>query len=228
MYGSSSTSGNIKIITKKPDPSSIDYGFDVEYGSITDGSSDDSLEAFINLPIGSNLAARFSAYDVNDGGWIDNQRATFTYSLSGYTIDNYTAPYNVAGDDYNDSGKEGSRLRISTSNDNVNLDLSFLTQTSSYSGSYEADQTTDDLSKNMAPRTNTRFTPEQYDDEFDQISMSITGNINDDVSFILTSSIFERETSYTYDYSSYVEYYYGAGSPYYAVSYTHLTLPTTD
>ena len=30
LYGSSSTSGNIKIITKKPDTSSIDYGVDVE------------------------------------------------------------------------------------------------------------------------------------------------------------------------------------------------------
>ena len=49
--------------------------------------------------------------------------------------------------------------------------------------------------------------------------MSITGNINDDMSFILTSSIFERETSYTYDYSSYVEFYYGAGSPYYVCDY---------
>ena len=29
LYGSSSTSGNIKIITKKPDTSSLDYGFDV-------------------------------------------------------------------------------------------------------------------------------------------------------------------------------------------------------
>ena len=219
LYGSSSTSGNIKIITKKPDTSSIDYGVDLEYGSITDGATDTSLEAFINLPIGSNLAARFSTYDVNDGGWIDNQRATFTYSLSGYTIDNYTAPYNVAGDDYNDSGKEGSRLRLLTDNDNINIDLSFLTQTSKYKGSYESDETTDDLTSPMAPRTNTRFTPEQYDDEFDQMSMSITGDINDDVNFILTSSIFERETSYTYDYSSYVEYYYGAGSPYYVCDY---------
>ena len=43
LYGSSSTSGNIKIITKKPDTSSIDYGFDVEYGSINMGSNDQSL-----------------------------------------------------------------------------------------------------------------------------------------------------------------------------------------
>ena len=38
LYGSSSTSGNIKIITKKPDPSGFDVGADVEYGSIEDGT----------------------------------------------------------------------------------------------------------------------------------------------------------------------------------------------
>ena len=73
LYGSSSTSGNIKIITKKPDVTSIDYGFDVEYGSITDGSNDESLEAFINMPLGANTAVRISAYDLQDGGWLDNE-----------------------------------------------------------------------------------------------------------------------------------------------------------
>ena len=98
LYGSSSTSGNIKIITKKPDTSSLDYGFDVEYGSINEGAIDNSLEAFVNIPIGSNMAARLSAYNVQDGGWIDNQEASFTYQNGGinYTINNFTDPYDVA------------------------------------------------------------------------------------------------------------------------------------
>lgn len=221
LYGSSSTSGNIKIITKKPDPSSIDYGFDAEYGSITDGGNDQSLEAFVNIPLGSNFAARLSTYDLQDGGWIDNQRATYTYQNYGinYTIDNYTAPYNVAKDDYNEYDKKGSRLRLSTNFDNINLDLSFLNQDSTYSGSYEADVLTDDQSKAMPARTNTRFTPETYEDEFDQISATLSGNINDDIDFVLTSSIFERDTAYTYDYSSYVEYYYYAAYPSYVCDY---------
>ena len=103
LYGSSSTSGNIKIITKKPDPSGFDAGADMEYGSITDGDVDTSLEAFINLPLGSNLAARVSVYNVEDGGWIDNKEASYSYqNARGYTIDNFTAPYDVAKDDYND------------------------------------------------------------------------------------------------------------------------------
>ena len=216
LYGASSTSGNIKIITKKPDPSGLDLGADVEFGSITDGGKDRSLEAFINLPLGSNIAARVSAYDVQDGGWIDNKEATYTYqNARGYTIDNFTAPYDVARDDYNDSRKEGARLRLSADLGDMNLDLSFLTQDSFYNGSYETDVLTDDQSAPMPPRSNTRFSQERYDDKFDQISATLSGNLTDDIEFVLNTSIFERDTAYTYDYASYVEYYYYAAYAYY-------------
>ena len=216
LYGASSTSGNIKIITKKPDPSGLDLGADIEYGSITDGDKDKSLEAFINLPLGSNLAARVSAYDVQDGGWIDNKKASYSYqNARGYTIDNFTSPYDVAKDDYNDSSKEGSRIRVSTDFENVNLDLSFLSQESYYNGSYETDILTDDQTQAMPARSNTRFSKERYDDEFDQFSATISGNLTDDIEFVLNTSIFERDTAYTYDYASYVEYYYYAAYAYY-------------
>jgi outer membrane receptor protein involved in Fe transport len=216
LYGASSTSGNIKIITKKPDPSGLDLGADIEYGSIADGDKDKSLEAFINLPLGSNLAARVSAYDVQDGGWIDNKQASYSYqNARGYTIDNFTAPYDVAKDDYNDSSKEGARIRISTDFENVNLDLSFLSQESYYNGSYETDVLTDDQAQPMPARSNTRFSKERYDDKFDQFSATLSGNLTDDIEFVLNTSIFERDTAYTYDYASYVEYYYYAAYAYY-------------
>ena len=221
LYGSSSTSGNIKIITKKPDSSGIDYGFDVEYGSINMGSNDNSLEAFLNLPIGSNIAARLTAYDVQDGGWIDNEPASFTYRNNGinYTIDNTTEPYDVAGKDYNDSSKEGARLRIRGEFENFDLDLSFLTQDSVNNGSYETDILNDLQTARMPQRTNTRYAPEKYDDTFDQMSFTLSGSISDDIDVVLTSSIFERDTEYTYDYSSYVEYYYFAAYSYYVCNY---------
>ena len=81
-----------------------------------------------------------SLYDVKDGGWIDNREARYSYqNARGYTIDNTTAPYDVAKDDYNDSRKEGARIRISADFNDVKLDLSFLSQESFYNGSYETD-----------------------------------------------------------------------------------------
>ena len=199
----------------------IPDGFDVEYGSINMGSNDNSLEAFVNLPIGSNIAARLSAYDVQDGGWIDNQPSSFTYRNNGinYTIDNTTEPYDVAGKDYNDSSKEGARLRIRGEFENFDLDLSFLTQDSVNNGSYETDILIDLQTARMPQRTNTRYAPEKYDDTFDQMSFTLSGSISDDIDVVLTSSIFERDTEYTYDYSSYVEYYYFAAYSYYVCNY---------
>ena len=221
LYGSSSTSGNIKIITKKPDSSGLDYGFDVEYGSIKKGATDNSLEAFINLPIGSHLAARLSAYDVNDGGWIDNMPSQYTYQNNGIntTINNYTDPYDVAERNYNDSSKEGTRFRVSGEFNKFNLDLSFLRQDSVYNGSYETDVTNDTQTALMPEHTNTRYSPEKYEDTFDQMSFTLSGNLTDDIDIVLTSSIFERDTEYTYDYASYVEYYYYAAYSYYVCNY---------
>ena len=162
------------------------------------------------------MAARLSAYDVKDGGWIDNRKAKYSYqNARGYTIDNYSDPYNVAKNDYNDSRKEGSRLRISADINDVKLDLSFLTQESYYNGSYETDVLTDDQSAPMPARSNSRFSEERYDDSFDQTSLTLSGSINDSIDFVLNTSIFERDTAYTYDYASYVEYYYYAAYAYY-------------
>ena len=74
---------------------------------------------------------------------------------------------------------------------------------------------TDDQSAPMPARSNSRFSEERYDDSFDQTSLTLSGSINDSIDFVLNTSIFERDTAYTYDYASYVEYYYYAAYAYY-------------
>ena len=203
LYGSSSTSGNIKIITKKPDVSSVDYGFDVDYGSITDGTHDQSLEAYINMPLGTNTAIRLSAYDLTDGGWIDNELTSKTFTNSGVTIDNSTH----AKDDYNELNKNGFRVRLASEIMGQNLDLSMLDQSSHFGGSWETDEA-------VGERSNSRFNEEHFDDDFSQISLSLSGDLNDNVEYIFTTSSFDRDVNYTYDYSEYVEYYNYDGPTY--------------
>ena len=137
LYGSSSQSGTVKIITKKPNPDSTEFGFDVEYGDVHDGTPDRSLETFVNLPLGDSAALRLSAYDIHSGGWIDNVETTqnFTY-LGSHTNSDYIE----LRDDYNSSDKEGYRLRFSNEFDNgLNLDISFLQQDYFSNGSWETD-----------------------------------------------------------------------------------------
>ena len=203
LYGSSSTSGNIKIITKKPDVSSVDYGFDIDYGTVNSGDMDKSLEAFVNLPLGDDSAMRVSAYNLTDGGFIDNVPSTMTFTNSGVTIDNN----DVAEEDYNTYDKKGLRTRFSTSIGSTDLDFSFLTQESKYGGSPETDEAD-------GPRSNSRFIEEYFNDDFEQMSLTISGNISDDIEYIFTSSFFERDVEYMYDYSEYVEYYNYDGPTY--------------
>ena len=54
----------------------------------------------------------------------------------------------------------------------------------------------------MPARSNTRFSKERYDDQFDQFSATLSGNLTDDIDFVLNTSIFERDTAYTYDYAA--------------------------
>ncbi len=207
LYGSSSQSGTVKIITKKPNPDSMEYGFDVEYGDVHDGTSDRSLEAFVNIPLGNSAALRLSAYDLHSGGWLDNVETTqnFTY-LGAHTNSDYID----LKDDYNSSDKEGYRIRFSNEFSNgLNLDISFLQQEYFSNGSWEYDPA-------EGARKVSRYTPETFGDDFNQTSVTLSGPLTDSIDFTLTSSMFDRDIAYTYDYTQYVYYY---GYDYYAAYY---------
>ena len=199
LYGSSSQSGTVRIITKKPNPDSTELGFDVEYGDVHDGTPDRSLEAFVNLPLGDSAALRFSAYDLHSGGWIDNVETTQSFL---YVGDHSNSDYIELRDDYNSSDKEGQRLRFSNEFDNgLNLDISFLRQEYFNNGSWETDVA-------EGARKVSRYTPETFEDTFEQASFTISGPLTDSIDFTLTSSMFDRDIAYTYDYTQYVYYNY--------------------
>jgi outer membrane receptor protein involved in Fe transport len=52
LYGASSQSGTLRIITNKPDPSAFDAGFDLDYSDTEDGDTSHSIEGFLNIPLG--------------------------------------------------------------------------------------------------------------------------------------------------------------------------------
>ena len=207
LYGSSSQAGTVRIITKKPNPDATELGFDVEYGDVHDGTPDRSLEAFVNLPLGDSAALRLSAYDLHSGGWLDNVATTQTFTYLG-THSN--SDYIELEDDYNSSDKEGVRLRFSNEFDNgLNLDISFLQQEYFSNGSWESDVA-------EGARKVSRYTPETFADDFEQMSLTLSGPLTDNVDFTFTSSMFDRDIAYTYDYTQYVYYY---GYDYYAAYY---------
>ena len=82
LYGSSAQGGTVRLITNKPEQGNLDFGFEVDTSSGPNMERGDSrsFEAFLNAPITDNASVRISAYDVNEGGFIDLVGGTKTFT----------------------------------------------------------------------------------------------------------------------------------------------------
>ena len=76
LYGASSESGTIRIISNKPDPSKFVAGFDVQGNQVQHGSTGWEAEGFVNIPLSSIAAVRLVGWDEHDGGYISNVAGT--------------------------------------------------------------------------------------------------------------------------------------------------------
>jgi outer membrane receptor protein involved in Fe transport len=103
LFGSSSLSGTLRLITNKPKLGVFEGGYDVEVNKFTKGGSNTGTvdEGFINIPVAKNVAIRMMAYYDHTGGYIDNVPATHTYPFyspdPNGTIFTYDANGNVTG-----------------------------------------------------------------------------------------------------------------------------------
>jgi outer membrane receptor protein involved in Fe transport len=85
LYGSSAQGGTVKLITNKPQREEFEAGFEVDASGGQEAANSDSFEGFINIPVSDSLAARVSAYNVTEGGFIDLVGGTKTFSASNST-----------------------------------------------------------------------------------------------------------------------------------------------
>jgi outer membrane receptor protein involved in Fe transport len=72
LYGASSLSGTIRIITNKPDPSKFEAGYDVKATKWKSGDPGGSLEAYANIPLSDHAAIRLVGYYDYTGGYLNN------------------------------------------------------------------------------------------------------------------------------------------------------------
>src|SRR2546429_4446467 len=76
LYGASSQSGTVRIITNKPDPTKFSAGLDVQGNHILTHGRGYEIEGFVNIPDTSNMAVRLVGWDEHDGGYISNVAGT--------------------------------------------------------------------------------------------------------------------------------------------------------
>jgi outer membrane receptor protein involved in Fe transport len=72
LYGASSMSGTIRVITKQPDTEELSGRLSADTSWTKDGDMSHGLKGAINIPLNDQWAARASAYYMDKGGYIDN------------------------------------------------------------------------------------------------------------------------------------------------------------
>ena len=230
LFGASSQSGNMRLITNKPNPDEFEVSVDMGLSSTRGGANSDSLEAMINVPVGDRAAIRFVGYRDNQGGWIDNTAGSFTPNgevidrnnsagfgpfFSDFTQTTVQSTNNagVAKKNWNEAAYTGFRVGLSYDfNDVWSGLITHMSQEIDVDGSFLIDPSLGDSSAQ-------KFVPESNIDEFDVTTWTLEGAIaNLDV--VYTGGYIDREVDALIDYThynnggGYITYYLCSGNIY--------------
>jgi len=208
LYGASSESGTVRIITNKPDTSGFSAGYQIEGNSIDKGGLGGTVEGFVNYPISDNAAIRLVAWDEHVAGYIDNVAGTD--AAGGIDHGVRTFPYpdgsiqitnaGLRKNDYNDTDIVGGRAALKIDlNDNWTITPTIMGQETKANGSYAYDPKVGDLEV-------VKFAPEFANDSWYQAALTIEGKVaNLDMTY--AASWMDRRIHSQLDYSDYSYFY---------------------
>ena len=241
LFGASSQSGNLRLITRKPEHGKFDAGFNTRYAATADGANSAGADGFVNLALSDALAVRVAVYSDAQGGWVDNIPATFT--PSGEVVDrNNSAGYGpaltgadsiesarndaIVQDDWNEATYRGGRFGVAYDiNENWDALVQHTHQTLEGEGSFVVDTS---LAEDHA---SARFAPEYNRDSFGLTTWTLSGRIaNLDV--IYTGGSLNRDVDGIIDYThynnggGYITYYLCSGNVYDATDVNNCYDPT--
>jgi iron complex outermembrane receptor protein len=163
LYGASSQSGTIRIITNKPDTSGFAAGYGLELNSVESGGIGHVAEGFVNVPISDRMALRAVGWQKKDAGYIDNVRTQRTYPTSGIVEDNLGR----VEDDYNDVDTVGARVALKFDiNENWTITPTLMGQRQKTDGFFAYDST-------LGERKVSHNYPETGDDRWAQAALTL-------------------------------------------------------
>ncbi len=203
LYGSSSQSGTLRIVTNKPDPTRFESFADITLKSMQEGDASYDLSAMLNIPvIEDKVAIRLVGFSASEGGFIDNvlgktanSEATGKQALGGAQL-NTAAVKN----DWNKTTIDGARVSAKWFiNDNWSLTSAIAHQSVTAAAENTYDPTVGDLQL-------IAFSPDSRTDDWSQYAFSLEASLGN---FQLTSATtyFTRDSVDTQDTTSYTAYF---------------------
>ena len=229
LFGASSQSGTVRLITNKPTHDGFSAGFDTSTSSTKGGDLSNSVEAYFNMSLTDSLAVRVTTYNDYQGGWIDNilnvpgkggynGSAVVIDRISGGVLTNpenisVTAPQNDAlvEDNFNTANYAGARFGLSyLINDEWDLLVQHTQQSLDTEGVFAYDP-------NLEGESSTnRFTPENNNDDFGLTTWTLAGRL-EYLDIVYTGGYLNRDINSTIDYTGYTNG--GSFSAYYVCNY---------
>jgi len=215
LFGSSSQSGTLRIVTNKPDPTKFEAFADATLKGMSEGDNSFDISGMVNIPlVEDSFALRLVGFSATEGGFIDNVEGTTgnCEALGKCAIGGPQINSDAAKDDWNKTTITGGRVSAKWFvTDNWNATFGLATQTTDADAENTYDPTIGDLEL-------IAFNADTFEDDWTQYSLTVEGNITDNLSFTSASAYFTRDTKYTQDTTEYAAYF-GSFCYYFTATY---------
>ncbi|MDJ0813051.1 MAG: TonB-dependent receptor [Woeseiaceae bacterium] len=204
LYGSSSQSGTLRIVTNKPDPSRFEAFADATIKGMSEGDNSFDISGMVNIPLAEDsFAVRLVGFTATEGGFIDNVEGTTASCDSGFrcAVGGPQSNANAVKDDWNETTVTGGRVSAKWFiNEDWSATLGLAYQSVEADAENTYDPTVGDLEL-------IAFYPDSFDDDWTQYALTIEGNITDNLSFTSATAYFTRDTKYIQDTTEYAAYF---------------------
>ena len=208
LYGASSQSGTLRVITNKPRTGVFEAWAEAQVTDTDGGATGYDVSAMLNIPLASDrMALRLVGFSSLDAGYIDNVLRDST----GGTFDNA----DVVDEDVNEVETNGARVALSFDiSENVNVTLSTIYQDVRADG--HGDLTVDDpdgIDRDLGDLEQVRFENESLDDEWFQAALTVNASLGF-ADLVVAASYFDRKFAYEADATDY-EFAFNQAAIYY-------------
>jgi iron complex outermembrane receptor protein len=227
LFGASSQSGTVRLITNKPQHDGFGAGFDMKYAFTKGGEPSAAVEGYANIVFTDKLAIRLTAYTDRAGGWVDNVPGTYAGDIEVMNRNQISSAAHIctgdpAVDDPIGGNCNGVRATMAVADNSSLVEKDFNQAT--YSGgrlglSYLINDGWDVLLQHTSQTLDTegvfeydpnlegtesvnRFTPTRNEDEFGLTTWTLRGRINA-LEMLYTGGYLDREVFYQQDYTGY-------------------------
>ena len=209
LYGASSQSGTVKIVTNRPNTEKFEGGVDVSYSMFDGGDDNVKIEGFVNIPLSDNAALRFVGYSLDYGGYIDSADTTLFIdnlitTFDGAVLRMYqdAVTTRFAEKDHNTVKRNGARAKLLYNfNDNWSVIASLLYQDGDADGTWYHSPDSRGLwwGNSTADLTIARFSDEFTQDTMTQFAITVEGSLGfGDLTY--AGALFDRDYFNQFDW----------------------------